>query len=319
MSMIIAVSMNPSVDKTLNIKEFKPGFLNRIDSVNLAAGGKGINVANDIAALASTSNDKCEVVVSGFMGTLNSDILNKCIDELKSKGVKTDFVEIEDRNRTNIKIIEESGRLTEVNEHGFFVPTEKQNELIEKLMGYSGNDSIFLLMGSVPTGVNKDIYQILTKKLSEAGSKVFVDADGELLKNAVESLPYMIKPNEQELLELFGDKSVSEKQLVLRAKELVAKGIKNVIVSRGKKGALFVNSESVIKCDALNVVHKSSVGAGDAMLAAYAFGELTGLEYLDNIKLSLGASAYAVTKEAPYFDDVGDLNDYITSVVPVQM
>lgn len=307
--MIIAVSMNPSVDKTLYVKDFRVGYLNRIESVTYAPGGKGINVANDLASFTG------EVLISGFIGTSNELILYKCIDDLKDRGVKADFVSIDDRNRTNVKIIEDSGRLTEINEPGFCVPEDKVKELFEKLMSYAGEDNVFLLTGSVPKGVSKDFYRLLTLKLKELGSKVYVDADGELFKNAIESVPTAIKPNESELLEYFGDTSVSEKHLINRAKELVDKGIETVIVSRGQKGSLFVKKDSVYRCNAPVIKGiRSAVGAGDAMFATYAYCDTSGIDYMQNIRLTVASAAATVSLDTPYFTESDVLDKYVDAV-----
>ena len=299
--MIISVTMNPAVDKTLELTELKVGYLNRINEQKLTAGGKGINVANDLISLGS------ETAVVGFVAENNIDIIQECIDDLENRGAKTDFVKVQGRNRTNVKIIEESGRLTEINEQGFEVMPDNCNELIEKLLSYATPDNSFVLMGSVPKGVSKAIYRQLTDVLKKKGAKVYVDADGELLKYAVEAHPNAIKPNERELLEYFGDKSVSEKTLINRAKELVNTGIGTVIVSRGARGSLFVTGEGVAKCGIIPVEVKSTVGAGDAMLAAYVHYSSQGFSKDDVIKYSVAASTYAVTKDTPFFRDADEI------------
>lgn len=307
--MIIAVSMNPSVDKTLNLSELKPGYLNRIESVVLTAGGKGLNVANNVAAF---TND---LVVTGFLGIHNKGIILNSIKNLEDRGVKIDFVSIDDRNRTNIKVIEESGRLTEINEPGFNVSEEKVTELMGKLNGYAGEGNLFILTGSVPKGVGSDIYKILTASLKAQGSKVIVDADGELLKNAIESKPDAIKPNEQELLALFGEKSISEKLVISKAKELVDKGIETVIVSRGEKGSIFVRKDSIVKCNIADVDMVSTVGAGDAMTAVFSYGLIEDIDYHENIKRSVAASSFTVSLETPYFTSIDEVEKLKNQII----
>lgn len=306
--MIIAVSMNPSVDKIINLSELKVGHLNRVVSKSETAGGKGINVANDISAF---TND---VLLTGFVGDGNNEVINNCVFELTQKGVKVDFVEIHGNNRTNIKVIEDSGRLTEVNEMGFCVTDKDIKKLEEKLMEYADNGNIFLLTGSVPKGAPDDLYASLTKRIQEKGSTVYVDADGIQLKNAIESAPKMIKPNDDELLDLFGDKSISEKTLINRAKELVDKGIEVVVVSRGALGSLFVNKDSVIRCEAMPIDVVSTVGAGDAMVAVYAYASLMGYDYEDCIRLSIAAATHTVTRTTPFFTNKDEIEKLTHSV-----
>jgi len=295
--MIISVTMNPAVDKTLELTELKVGVLNRVKEQKLTAGGKGINVANDLISLGA------DTAIAGFVAEKNIDIISHCLTELEGRGVKTDFVKVSGRNRTNVKIIEESGRLTEINEPGFEVTPEDSNALIEKLLKYAKEGNSFVITGSVPKGVSKAIYRQLTDILKKNGAKVYIDADGELLKYAVEAKPSAIKPNELELLEFFGDKSFSEKTLIGRAKEIVNMGVETVIVSRGEKGSLFVTSEGVAKCGSIPIEAKSTVGAGDAMLAAFVYYSDAGIAKDDVIKYSVAASAYAAMQEAPFFKD----------------
>lgn len=307
--MIISLTLNPAVDKTLVLDELRVGALNRVSSQKITAGGKGINVANDLISLGT------ETVVAGFVADKNIDIIRNSVVSLETKGAKAEFVRVDGRNRTNVKIIESSGRLTEINEPGFEVSAENVNQLIEKLIKYATPDNSFVLTGSIPRGVSKAIYRQISDAMKKNGAKVYIDADGEALKYAVESIPNVIKPNEHELLEYFGDKSFSEKTLINRAKEITAKGIETVIVSRGDKGVLFVRNDSVIKCEALSVDTKSTVGAGDAMLATYVWGVDRGLSYEECIRYSVAASAYAVTLETPYFTEASEIETLINQVV----
>lgn len=289
--------MNPSVDKIINLKELRVGILNRVESSTVTAGGKGINVANDISAF---TND---VALTGFVGDENNEVINDCVFDLSQKGIVTDFVTICGSNRTNIKIIEESGRLTEVNELGFSVKKEDVDILKEKLLKYATPENSFILNGSLPQGVGPDLYSEITKMLKDKGAKVYVDTHGESLKLAIDAKPDLIKPNEAELLELFSEKSVSERSLMKMAKEIISKGVDLVIVSRGEQGAIFVTDDKVVKCEALPVELRSTVGAGDAMVAAYAYASEMGFAFEDCVRYAMAAATYAVTLDTPYFTD----------------
>lgn len=301
--MIIAVSMNPSIDRIINVQELKTGKLNRALASSVSAGGKGINIANNISIF---TND---ILLTGFVGNKNCEVIDDCVKKLQDQGIEIDFVEIDGSNRTNIKIIEESGRLTEVNEPGFQV-TEKEIELLKnKLFDRAIPGNIFILTGSVPKGVDKSIYANLTKELKLKGAQVYVDSDGEALKAAVECVPNVIKPNEYEILDLFSEKNVSEKLLISRARELVDKGIETVIVSRGSRGSLFVNKDAVYQCDAISVDVKSTVGAGDAMLSAFTYAMSNNKSFEECIRLSVAAASIAVTNNKSYLSDEGVIYD----------
>lgn len=295
--MIISVSMNPSVDKIIRLADLRPGYMNRVISSNVSAGGKGINVANVLAVFTE------DVVLTGFVGDTNSEVIGDSVKKLEERGVTVEFVKISGRNRTNVKVLENSGRLTEINEPGFSVTDEEVDKLKAILMKYAQKENTFILTGSLPNGVDNHFYGEITKELKEKGATVYVDASGEALKNAVDAKPDMIKPNQEEILALFSEKSVSEKLLINMARELCDKGIETVIVSRGSLGSLFVTKDTVVKCDAIKAELRSAVGAGDSMVATFAYGKNKGLEYLDCIKLCVAAATYTVTLDSSYLTD----------------
>ncbi|MFT4144432.1 MAG: 1-phosphofructokinase [Mobilitalea sp.] len=285
--MIITVTMNPAIDKTVDLGQMVHGGLNRVSNVIMDAGGKGINVSKTIKELGG------ETIATGFIGGVGGILIKKVLEE---QNIKSDFVEIKSDTRTNLKVVEADGNVTEFNEPGPLVTEEELQQLIEKLLGYANKDALFVLAGSIPNGVNKSIYQSLTFKLREKGAKVFVDADGELFVHALEAAPDIIKPNRHELEEYFHkDYRVDEAELVSMSQELFNKGIGMIAVSLGQMGALFLTKEKVLRCPGLKVEAHSTVGAGDAMVAALSYGLDKGLSMEECAKLSVATSAGAVT------------------------
>lgn len=285
--MIITVTMNPAIDKTVEIDTFVHGGLNRIQSPVADAGGKGINVSKTIRAIGG------KTLATGFLGRDGSD---KILDCLHKEQIDHDFVFVDGVTRTNMKIMEKDGTLTEMNEQGMTVPPEKIEELIQKLAGYASEDTLFVLAGSIPKGVGSDIYARITKEVKAKGAKVFMDADGALFQESLKAVPSMIKPNHVELAEYFGlSGEVEEAELVRLGKELLAKGVELIAISRGSKGAIFITEEQIIKCSGLKVEVHSTVGAGDAMVAALSYAKDAGLSWEESIRLGMAASAGAVT------------------------
>ncbi len=287
--MIVTVTMNPAIDKTVETDRFIYGGLNRIISPVIDAGGKGINVSKTIKALGGKS------LATGFLGKEGSDTILKC---LQKEGIENDFVFVDGVTRTNLKIMEKDGTLTEINEQGMTVSKEKVKELTEKLESYAGEDVLFILAGSIPKGVDKDVYAHIIEKVKAKGAKVFADADGDLFAETLKAVPDMLKPNHVELAEYFGlQEDVSETQLIEAGRKLLAKGAETVAISRGSKGALFLdaNETKVIRCEALQVDVHSTVGAGDAMVAALAFAKDAKMSWEDSITLAMAASNGAVT------------------------
>ncbi|WMJ86403.1 1-phosphofructokinase [Anaerocolumna sp. MB42-C2] len=285
--MIITVTMNPAIDKTVELDQLEPGSLNRLKNVIMDVGGKGINVSKTIKELGGNS------ITTGFIGGSGGNLIEKA---LREQGIKSDFVEINNEIRTNMKVLESSGFVTELNEPGPVVSEEELEQLTQKLISYANEDTLFIMAGSIPNGISKTVYRDLIQKVKEKGAKVFLDADGELFIHSLKASPDYIKPNRAELEEYFQmDYRADEKELVKMGKQLIEKGIKMAAISLGQMGALFLTKDKVIKCPGLRVEAHSTVGAGDAMVAALAFGLDQGLDMVQCAKLGLAASAGAVT------------------------
>jgi len=284
--MIVTVTMNPAIDKTIEIDALIRGGLNRIKKVEYDAGGKGINVSKTIKELGGVS------IATGFLGgSTGRSIANV----LEKKGIQNDFIWVEGETRTNTKIFESNGSVTELNELGPEIPLEKIKEFIIKLNGYANEKTLFVLAGSIPKGVDKNIYSEIIRQVHQKGAKVLLDADGEVFKNSVEEGPDIIKPNRFELETYAGIKSASQDELICVAKRLMAKGIHTIAVSMGKEGALLLCDGYELKAPALSVKAHSTVGAGDAFVAGLAHSWDIGLDKEKTMKLCMAVSAGAVT------------------------
>ena len=284
--MIVTVTMNPAIDKTVEIERLRHGGLNRIQKVEYDAGGKGINVSKTIRELGGKS------VAMGFLAGNSGKTIANVLGE---KGIENDFVWVEGETRTNTKVYEKDGTLTELNEPGPAVTEAAVEKLLEKLEEYAGKDTLFVLSGSIPDGVPKDIYARITRRVHEKGSRVLVDADGELFRIALEARPDMIKPNRVELEELFGlAADACDEELWKAARSLQNQGIETIAVSMGKEGAMFFIGEYQAKCPALSVKIHSTVGAGDAMVAALAYAWEQKNEKEKMVRMCMAVSAGAV-------------------------
>ncbi|MFI3312734.1 MAG: hexose kinase, partial [Eubacteriales bacterium] len=216
--MIVTVTMNPAVDKTIQISQMEVGGLNRITAVEQDAGGKGINVSKTIKALGG------ETIATGFLGGTSGKWI---ADQLQELDIKTDFLFVDGQTRTNTKVAETGGRITELNESGVVIPPEKLTALLEKLDTYATPDTLFVLSGSVPQGVPKDIYATITQRVRQKGGQVLVDADGELFEKSLPAAPDMIKPNREELAAFLSldAKTITQQELVAMAKKFLDTGI----------------------------------------------------------------------------------------------
>ncbi|MGB8455984.1 MAG: 1-phosphofructokinase [Anaerocolumna sp.] len=285
--MIITVTMNPAIDKTVELEQLERGSLNRLKNVIMDVGGKGINVSKTIKELGG------ETIATGFLGGSGGILIERV---LKEQGIKSEFVEIKNEVRTNMKVLEANGFITELNEPGPVVSIEELGQLTQKLVCYAKEDTLFVMAGSISNGIDKTVYQDLILKVKEKGAKVFLDADGELFIHSLEAGPDYIKPNRAELEEYFHmDYRADEKELVKMGNKLLDKGIKMAAISLGQMGALFLTRDKAIKCPGLKVAAHSTVGAGDAMVAALAYGIDQGLSFEECAKIGLASSAGAVT------------------------
>lgn len=285
--MIITVTMNPAIDKTVEIEQLVPNGLNRIQKVEYDAGGKGINVSKTIHELGGES------LAMGFLGGNAGKTIENV---LTSWNIQHDFIWVEGETRTNTKVFEKSGGVTELNEPGPVINEARVEELIQKICEHTDKETLVVLAGSIPAGVDKNIYAAITESVHEKGGSVLMDADGELFRNALKASPDIIKPNQVELEEYIGaDYRLSMGELKALAEKFQNNGIKTVVISMGKGGAMIVRDKFVARCPALSVKAHSTVGAGDAMVAALAYSWDKKLGDEETVRLCMATSAGAVT------------------------
>lgn len=283
--MIITITMNPAIDKTVEIDAFVHGGLNRVCNITMDAGGKGINVSKTIKALGGES------LATGFLSGNNGKFIQSALKEL---GIKNDFVYTEGETRVNTKIIESSGIVTELNEKGPMTDRDDVRKLLEKIKPHLKEETLLVLSGSIPAGIPKNIYKDITEFAHQCGAKVFVDADGELFAEAMKARPDIIKPNKIELEQYLGMQLENENMIVAAGQAILVCGIKTVIISLGEKGAYFISKEHTLYSPGLSVETHSTVGAGDAMAAAFSFGMDKKLSFEMCAKLAMATSTGAV-------------------------
>lgn len=284
MKKVLTMTLNPCIDKTIYVETFQVGGTNIVRKTVEEAAGKGINVAVGLKHL------DVPVKAMGFVYKEDKDKLYGKLDEEK---ISYSFVEVEGRLRVNQKIFDESkSEMTECNEKGSPVRKEDVERLLETLQEELTDTSILVLSGSVPPGVNKDIYAVMTSMANEAGVKVVLDASGELLTEGVKANPYLIKPNREEFVRTFLQKegvevNDAEELVMSMCNKLLFDGLTYICLSLGAEGALLVgkgkNDGKIVlkenalpmgdnaiisdKRPAIPVSIRSLQGAGDAMVA----------------------------------------------------
>lgn len=295
--MITTVTLNPAVDKTIYVEDFNIGKVNRISTMRLDAGGKGINVSKVIQGLNGESR------AIGIIAGSNGDFIKNYLDSIK---IENDFTRVFGETRTNIKIVDAVNHTnTDVNENGPLVSEENLNEVYSKFFKDIDNESVIVFSGSIPKNADKSIYRMWIKTAKEKGAKCLLDADGELLKQGIEAGPYLVKPNIHELEELFGQKTNSTEEVVKLSRKLFDYGIEIVVVSLGSDGALFVKKDRVAIAQGIKVDVKSTVGAGDSMVAALALAIDKGYDFEKSVRLSVACGTASVMTSGT---QVADLN-----------
>lgn len=295
--MVYTVTFNPAVDYVVRLDELTVGVTNRSRSEQMHIGGKGINVSKVLAELGIPS--RALGFSAGFTG--------KAIEDgAKEMGVETDFVRLENGcSRINVKI--KSDKETEINGQGPSIPESAIAKLFAKLDKLCDND-VLVLAGSIPDTLPSDIYEKILARLSDRKIKTVVDATRELLLNVLKYKPFLIKPNNHELGEMFGVELKSDDDIIEYAKQLKEMGAVNVIVSMAGDGAVLVDERGEVhRCGVCKGTVKNSVGAGDSMVAGFIAGSQNG-DYEYALKLATAAGgATAFSDELAKKDEIYEL------------
>ncbi len=285
--MIYTVTLNPSIDYILFLDSLKTGVTNRTQGEEYYIGGKGINVSCVLAELGVKST------ALGFVAGFTGDAIEK---GLKSPKITTDFVSLKDGiSRINIKIKAEQE--TEINCQGPPVDEASLLALYDKIDNVRDGDTL-VLAGSVPKTLPDDIYEKILERLSDKDVKFVVDATKNLLVNSLKFKPFLIKPNLQELCELFEVEITTEEEVLNYAKKLQTMGAKNVLVSLGKDGALLLDeNENVYKTSTVEGKPINTVGSGDSMVAGFIAGYINTQNYAYALRLGTACgNATALSK-----------------------
>lgn len=280
--MIYTVTLNPALDKTATIPNFRLDGVNRIDSLRTDPGGKGINVSKVIQKLGAQS------IALGILAGHSGQQIAQSLEEM---GLSCRFTFVPGETRTNLKIVDPVGRThTDINEPGQPVSQEVLDGLLETLLQQLQEGDIVVLSGSLPKGAAPDTYGVWTQACGRKGAKVFLDADGAPLRHGLSAKPWLVKPNEKELANLLGA-TPEGTDLVFAGQKLREQGIARVVISLGAEGALFFLEDGVYRAYGLSVPVGSTVGAGDSMVAALAVAIDKQLSPKETIALAMATSA----------------------------
>lgn len=285
--MIYTVTFNPSLDYIVSVENFQLGITNRTSSELMLPGGKGINVSTVLMNLGI--ENKALGFVAGFVG-------DEIIRRLEEMGVQNGFIRIEEGvSRINLKLKSIDG--TEINGQGPVISPEHVEELMKQLDRLGEGDVLFL-SGSIPSSMPDDAYQKIMERLDGRGIQIVVDATKDLLLNVLEYHPFLIKPNNHELGELFGVELKTREEVIPYAKKLQEKGAVNVLVSMAGEGAVLIDAnEDVYMAPAPKGTLVNGVGAGDSMVAGFMAGWLEKQDYEHAFCMGVSAGSASAFSE----------------------
>ncbi|MCR4911931.1 MAG: 1-phosphofructokinase [Bacilli bacterium] len=255
--MIYTVTFSPAIDYVVDLDQLVIGAINRSKGEHALPGGKGINVSIVLSNFGTPS------IATGFLGGFTGQYIK---DELKARNIVSDFVEVDGLTRINVKL--RGKEETAINGQGPHITDEQIEELINKLEKMT-KDDLLVISGTIPSSLPKNIYQRILERVQHTHARVVIDSNKEILLNTLSYKPVLVKPNKEELEEMFDVVINNDEELVENAKKLLDLGAQNVIVSLGKDGALLVNKEIVELLPAPEGKVVNTVGAGDSLVAGF--------------------------------------------------
>lgn len=305
--MIITVTLNPSLDRTVEVARLVPGQVQRARGTHLHPGGKGVNVTR--ALLANAVPSRAVLPVAGADG-------EQLIELLAAEQVDTVIVPVSGRTRSNITVAEDDGTVTKINEPGAALTADELELVIVRALADADAGGWVVLCGSLPPGVPVDHYAAMTRRITAAGVRVAVDTSGPALALAVAAGPDLIKPNAQELAAAVGRPLGSLSDVVTAARQLRAAGTARVLVSLGAAGALLVDRDGVTAGESVALTPRSTVGAGDAFLAGFLAAEQAGLTSRAGLSQALAWGAAAVQLPGSQMPGPADIDPGAAHLLP---
>ncbi|EZP66903.1 1-phosphofructokinase [Pseudomonas sp. P7] len=280
MARILSLTLNPALDLTVRLPRLEPGEVNRSDTVLTHAAGKGVNVAQVLADLGH------QVTVGGFLGEDNPQAFEALIAR---RGFADAFIRVPGETRSNIKIAEQDGRVTDINAPGPLVSEQAQQALLDQLTRIAPGHDAVVVAGSLPRGVTPQWLHGVLVQLKHLGLKVALDTSGEALRAGLQAGPWLVKPNTEELADALDNAADAISQLHQQ-------GVEHVVVSDGAAGVSWYSSGATLHATPPKVAVASTVGAGDSLLAGMLHGLLSGEAPEHTLRRATAIAAMAVTQ-----------------------
>lgn len=287
MAKILTLTLNPALDITVSLDVLRAGHVNRAQAQASHAAGKGLNVAQVLADLGHN------LTVSGFLGRDNLQPFEALIEQ---RGFTDSFVRVDGETRSNLKLIEADGRVTDVNGQGPQVDDAAQAALLRRLEQIAPGFDAVVVAGSLPRGISLAWFEQLLRQLSGQGLKVVLDTSGEALRVGLRCAPWLVKPNAEELGEALGMALPDRAAQHTAARQLLDAGVEHVVLSNGEHGLSWYTAARTLHALPPPVKVASTVGAGDSLVAGMLHGLLQGEAPQQSLRRATAIAAQAVTQ-----------------------
>jgi len=287
MAKILTLTLNPALDVTISLDVLRAGHVNRCQAQHSHAAGKGLNVAQVLADLGHS------VSVGGFLGCDNLQPFEALFDR---RGFADCFVRVPGETRSNIKLVEADGRVTDINGQGPEVDERAQSALLRSLEPLASGHDAVVVAGSLPRGISPQWLRQLLLQLKTQGLRVVLDSSGEALRAGLEAAPWLVKPNAEELGEVLGVPVLGRAEQRAAAERLLASGVEHVVVSQGAQGLSWYAQGQVLHAQPPQVRVASTVGAGDSLVAGMLHGLLQAEKPSQTLRRATAIAAQAVTQ-----------------------
>ncbi|HEK1692502.1 TPA: 1-phosphofructokinase [Pseudomonas putida] len=287
MAKILTLTLNPALDITVSLDALRPGHVNRAQDQHSHAAGKGLNVAQVLADLGHS------VTVGGFLGQDNLQPFEALIEW---RGFADCFVRVPGETRSNLKLVEADGRVTDINGQGPQVDEAACEALMRLLEQVAPGHDAVVVAGSLPRGISPDWFARLLEQLKGQGLRVALDSSGAALRAGLQSAPWLVKPNTEELGEVLGLDVNSAAEQQAAAQRLLATGVEHVVVSAGEQGVSWFTAGHALHAQPPQVQVASTVGAGDSLVAGMVHGLLLAEAPAQTLRRATAIAAQAVTQ-----------------------
>ncbi|WP_217543981.1 1-phosphofructokinase [Vibrio metschnikovii] len=284
---VVTITLNPALDLTGSMEKMHVGSVSLVQQGSLHAAGKGVNVAKVLSDLGA------QVTVTGFLGQDNQEMFCQLFAEI---GANDQFIRLPGATRINVKLVEQSGQVSDINFPGIHVNEQDIQRFEQRLFQLADDHEYFIIAGSLPSGLSPQRCARWIEQLGLLGKKVLFDSSREALIAGVDAKPWLIKPNEEELAQFVGHPLHSPEECQAAAQQLADKGIANIVVSMGAQGTMWLNQGQWLHAKPPKMPVVSTVGAGDTLVAGLCWGHMQNMDKSSLITFATALSALAVTQ-----------------------